>query len=65
MRRKTQQELKNQGLGTKNEKNLNSGQLPAYFEMKRCSLPDHGTINFTQSRKQALDEPMRARIERK
>ena len=33
MRRKTVNEVRFQALGTKNEKNMASGQLPTYLEM--------------------------------
>ena len=54
-----------QCLGSKNEKNLASGQLPDYMEVKRCSLPGDGRPSFNPTRKMQLDEPMRAIMERK
>ena len=48
MRRKTQAELLHQGIGSKNEKNFGSGQMPTNFDLKRCSLPSHSRPQITQ-----------------
>ena len=58
MRRKTEDELRFQGLGTKNEKNLGSGQLPSYLELNQCNLPSQGMVNAGDpSRKKAISLP--------
>ena len=58
MRRKTEDELRCRALGTKNEKNLASGQLPSYLELTKCSLPSGGMVNAgSPSRKKAMSLP--------
>ena len=65
MRRKTVDELRRQALGSKNEKNFGSGQLPAYLEVAKCSLPAHTAVVTTPDRKKALSMPKSGLMDKK
>ena len=65
MRRKTVDEVRRQALGSKNEKNFGSGQLPAYLEVAKCSLPAHTAVQTTPERKKALGLPNAGLFDRK
>ena len=57
MRRKTVDENRFQALGTKNEKNLGSGQLPTYMDIDTCSLPKKSVVGEASVRKKAASLP--------
>ena len=65
MRRKTVDEFRRQALGSKNEKNFGSGQLPAYLDVAKCSLPAHTAVQNTPDRKKALALPKSGLFDKK
>ena len=57
MRRKTVDELRFQALGTKNEKNLCSGQMPTYFDQANCQIPSGARIATSIVQKKKFSPP--------
>lgn len=58
MRRKTVGELRFQALGSKNEKNLGSGQLPTYLDSNmNCSIPAVSRVTNANVNKKQLSLP--------